>query len=51
MTKLPVERVINLAKDSFAAATERHIGVGDGLEIYVVDKTGVRSERWELKKD
>ena len=30
MTMLPVERVINLVKDSFAAVTERHIEVEMG---------------------
>ena len=51
ITKLPLERVIKLVKDAFASATERHIEVGDGLEIYIVDKDGVRVERSELKKD
>lgn len=51
MTKLPLEQVIKLVKDAFASATERHIEVGDGLEIYIVDSTGVRIERSELKKD
>jgi 20S proteasome subunit beta 6 len=51
ITKLPLERVIKLVKDAFASATERHIEVGDGLEIYIVDRDGVRVERSELKKD
>jgi 20S proteasome subunit beta 6 len=51
VTKLPLEQVIKLVKDAFASATERHIEVGDGLEIYIVDSTGVRIERSELKKD
>jgi len=50
-TKLPLERVLKIVKDVFASATERHIEVGDGLEIYIVDNNGVRVERSELKKD
>jgi len=33
---LPLERVLAIVTDSFTGATERHIEVGDGLEIYVV---------------
>jgi 20S proteasome subunit beta 6 len=33
---LPLEDVVSLVIDSFTSATERHIEVGDGLEIYVV---------------
>lgn len=51
VTKLPLDRVLKLVKDAFASATERHIEVGDGLEIYIVDSNGVRVERSELKKD
>ncbi|KAK7050563.1 proteasome subunit beta [Favolaschia claudopus] len=35
-THLPLSRVLPLVIDSFTSATERHIEVGDGLEIYVV---------------
>jgi len=51
LTQLPLERVVKLVKDAFTSATERHIEVGDGLEIYIVDRNGVRVERAELKKD
>ena len=51
IVKLPLEKVVKLVKDTFAAATERHIEVGDGLEIYIIDRNGVRVERSELKKD
>jgi len=33
---LPLQRVLSLVVDSFTSATERHIEVGDGLEIYVI---------------
>lgn len=32
---LPLQRVLGLVIDSFTSATERHIEVGDGLEIYI----------------
>ena len=51
VTKLSLDKVLKLVKDAFASATERHIEVGDGLEIYIVDSNGVRVERSELKKD
>ena len=51
LTQLPLEKVVKIVKDAFASATERHIEVGDGLEIYIVDRNGVRVERSELKKD
>jgi len=35
-THLPLGEVLALVIDSFTGATERHIEVGDGLEIYVV---------------
>jgi 20S proteasome subunit beta 6 len=33
---LPLPHVLSLVIDSFTSATERHIEVGDGLEMYVV---------------
>ncbi|KAK0565628.1 Proteasome subunit beta type-6 [Tilletia horrida] len=33
---LPLPRILNFVMDSFTSATERHIEVGDGLEIFVV---------------
>ncbi|KAF8516452.1 nucleophile aminohydrolase [Hysterangium stoloniferum] len=35
-THLPLRHVLELVIDSFTSATERHIEVGDGLEIYIV---------------
>ncbi|KAI5846405.1 nucleophile aminohydrolase [Morchella snyderi] len=48
---LPMETVIKLVKDAFTSATERHIEVGDGLQIITVTKDGVFEEMTELKKD
>ncbi|EKM49857.1 uncharacterized protein PHACADRAFT_265596 [Phanerochaete carnosa HHB-10118-sp] len=33
---LPLQDVLSIVIDSFTSATERHIEVGDGLEIYVI---------------
>lgn len=51
VTYLSVEEVIKLVRDSFTSATERHIQVGDGLEILIVTKDGVRKEYYDLKRD
>jgi len=43
--------VAKLVKDAFTSATERHIEVGDGLQIITVTKDGVSEEVIDLKKD
>ncbi|KAI0460848.1 Proteasome subunit beta type-6 [Komagataella kurtzmanii] len=48
---LKLDEVISLVRDAFSSATERHINVGDGLEILIVTKDGVRTEYYPLKKD
>ncbi|KAF9464195.1 nucleophile aminohydrolase [Collybia nuda] len=40
---LPLSTVLSLVIDSFTSATERHIEVGDGLEMYVVLAKGSAS--------
>ncbi|KAH7885069.1 nucleophile aminohydrolase [Phlebopus sp. FC_14] len=35
-THLPLSTVLEIVIDSFTSATERHIEVGDGLEMYIV---------------
>ena len=47
---LPLATVLSIVVDSFTSATERHIEVGDGMEIYVVMKQG-RSTDDLLGKD
>ncbi|WVQ74454.1 hypothetical protein IAR50_004055 [Cryptococcus sp. DSM 104548] len=37
---LPLSTVLSVVVDSFSSATERHIEVGDGLEIFVVMAAG-----------
>ncbi|SSD59422.1 probable Proteasome subunit beta type-6 [Saccharomycodes ludwigii] len=48
---LTIDEVIKLVKDAFTSATERHISVGDGLQILIVTKDGVKEEYHPLKKD
>jgi 20S proteasome alpha/beta subunit len=35
---VPYEVVLGLVTDAFTGATERHIEVGDGLEIFTIKK-------------
>ncbi|RCK58938.1 Proteasome subunit beta type-6 [Candida viswanathii] len=48
---LSLEEVIQLVRDAFTSAGERHIYVGDGLEIKIVTKDGIRTEYYPLKRD
>jgi len=40
-----------LVSDSFSSAAERHIEVGDGLQMFVITKDGIEEKYTELKKD
>lgn len=48
---LSLDEVLALVRDAFSSATERHIQVGDGLEVFIVTKEGVRVEYYPLKRD
>lgn len=48
---LKLEEVLQLVKDAFLSATERHIHVGDSLQIMIVTKDGIREEIHPLKRD
>lgn len=48
---LTLDEALKVVKDAFSSATERHIHVGDGLEILIVTKEGVRKEFFPLKRD
>ncbi|RKF83624.1 Proteasome subunit beta type-6 [Golovinomyces cichoracearum] len=48
---LPENEVLDLVKDAFDGAVERHIEVGDGLQIMVITKNGIKEIYKELKKD
>ncbi|OCT46051.1 Proteasome subunit beta type-6 [Cladophialophora carrionii] len=49
--QLPKEVVIGLVKDAFTSATERHIEVGDGLQMLVITKDGIEESFTPLKRD
>ncbi|XP_077986490.1 proteasome subunit beta type-1-B-like [Glandiceps talaboti] len=51
--KLPLsrEKAVNLVKDVFISAAERDIYTGDEIVINVIDKDGVKTERFPLRRD
>lgn len=50
-TPLPLNEVEDLVKDAFDSAVERHIEVGDGLQMLVITKDGIAEKYLPLKKD
>lgn len=48
---LPQDVVLGLVKDAFTSATERHIEVGDGLQIFIITKAGIEEQFVPLKRD
>ena len=48
---LPRGEVEQLVRDAFTSATERHIEVGDGLQMLVVTKSGIEEVYHPLKRD
>lgn len=42
--QMTLPEVLKIVVDSFTSATERHIEVGDGLEVFVVRTPGARAE-------
>lgn len=51
VTDLSRDTVVALVKDAFTSATERHIEVGDGLQMLVITKDGVEELFTPLKRD
>ena len=51
--KIPLSRneVEDLVKDAFDSAVERHIEVGDGLQMLVITKEGIEEIYKPLKRD
>jgi len=43
--------VIGLVQDAFTSATERHIEVGDGLQMLIITKDGIEETFAPLKRD
>ena len=50
-TLLSRQEVEQLVRDAFTSATERHIEVGDGLQMLVVTKQGIEEIYHPLKRD
>ncbi|ORY66038.1 nucleophile aminohydrolase [Pseudomassariella vexata] len=48
---LPREEVEILVKDAFDSAVERHIEVGDGLQMMIITSSGIEEKLLPLKKD
>ena len=48
---LPREHVEQLVHDAFTSAVERHIEVGDGLQIMIITRNGIEEHFRPLKKD
>ncbi|KAI4157830.1 MAG: hypothetical protein LQ342_007974 [Letrouitia transgressa] len=48
---LPRKQVEQLVRDAFTSAVERHIEVGDGLQVLVVTKDGIEEIFHPLKRD
>ncbi|PLB36316.1 proteasome core particle subunit beta 6 [Aspergillus candidus] len=48
---LPMGTVEHLVKDAFTSAVERHIEVGDGLQMMVITKSGIEEKYFPLKQD
>ncbi|EEH37945.1 proteasome component C5 [Paracoccidioides lutzii Pb01] len=47
----PAEDALQLVNDAFTSAVERHIEVGDGLQIMLITKDGIMEMYHPLKKD
>lgn len=48
---LPQDTVEELVRDAFTSAVERHIEVGDGLQMMIITKDGIQETYTPLKKD
>jgi 20S proteasome subunit beta 6 len=50
-TPLSESEAVDLVKDCFATAGERDIYTGDRVEIWIINKDGLRKEYVDLKLD
>jgi 20S proteasome subunit beta 6 len=48
---MPRKEVEQIVRDAFTSAVERHIEVGDGLQILTITKDGIEEEFVPLKRD
>lgn len=49
--ELSIERAQEICVDCFISAAERDITTGDAVFVYVIDKNGVRFDRFPLRRD
>jgi 20S proteasome subunit beta 6 len=49
--KYTVSDVVELVKDVFITAGEREIMVGDSIVYHVITKDGIKTDKFDLKKD
>lgn len=50
-TPIPLERALNIVKDAFIAAAERDTYIGDGVDIKIITKEGIKEEHFDLRRD
>ncbi|KAF2200134.1 N-terminal nucleophile aminohydrolase [Delitschia confertaspora ATCC 74209] len=50
-TPLDQNHVLELVRDAFTSAVERHIEVGDGLQVMIIKKEGIMEAFHPLKQD
>lgn len=48
---ITVERAVSVIKDAFISAAEREVHTGDSIIINIIDKNGIREEKFALRKD
>lgn len=48
---LELEQAVELVRDAFTSAVERHIEVGDGLQLMIITEKGVEEKYFPLKRD
>ena len=48
---LPQDTVVQLVSDAFTSSAERHIEVGDGLQMFIITKEGIKETYTPLKRD
>jgi 20S proteasome subunit beta 6 len=51
LESLSQDHVVALVKDAFTSATERHIEVGDGLQMLIIKADGIKEIFMPLKRD
>ena len=49
--ELTLEKAVCFVKDAFIAASERDIYTGDCVEIHVITREGIQTEKFALRRD